>query len=289
MTTGTPAAEWRRLLVPPLILLSVVLGLVFVWFGAHSLLMLFAGMLFAVFLDACTRGLGYILPLSRAWRFGLVVLVLASLAALAIAWGVIRLPTQVRMLMQVMDSQLTVLESWLATFNIDLFGPGGRRRPVPVHRRSRPPVRPRPVRRERRLCVRHNDDRHRLPRPLLRRPAGGLSRRRAGLRPARRPAAHARGDERDGPSPARLATGPARAQHHRCRGAGGDALLARRAWAGPARGAGRRGQLHSLSRATDRRPAGRPGDDAARPADAGLGHGDVLPRSRQSKASSSPR
>ena len=82
MTTGTAAAEWRRILVPPLILLAVVAGVVFAWYSAHSLLMLFAGILFAVFLDACTRGLGYLLPLSRAWRFGLVALVLAVLAAL---------------------------------------------------------------------------------------------------------------------------------------------------------------------------------------------------------------
>src|SRR5688572_31182241 len=79
MTTGRPAAEWRRILVPPFILLAFVAGAAFAWYSAHSLLMLFAGILFAVFLDACTRGLGYILPLSRAWRFGLVALVLASL------------------------------------------------------------------------------------------------------------------------------------------------------------------------------------------------------------------
>lgn len=126
MTTETGGADWRRILVPLLILLAVAAGLVFAWYGAHSLLMLFAGILFAVFLDACTRGLGYILPLPRAWRFGLVVLALASLAALAVAWGIIRLPAQARMLMQVMDSQLTVLESYLAAFGIDLFGPGGR-------------------------------------------------------------------------------------------------------------------------------------------------------------------
>jgi predicted PurR-regulated permease PerM len=126
MTTGTAAAEWRRILVPPFILLAFVAGIAFAWYSAHSLLMLFAGILFAVFLDACTRGLSYILPLSRAWRFGLVTLVLGSLAALAITWGIVRLPAQARGLMQVMDTQLTVLESYLATFDIDLFGPGGR-------------------------------------------------------------------------------------------------------------------------------------------------------------------
>ena len=126
MSTETGGANGRRIFAPPLILLAIVAGLAFAWYGAHSLLTLFAGILFAAFLDACTRGLGNMLPLSRAWRFGLVVLVLASLAALAIGWGVIRLPGQARMLMQVMDTQLTVLENYLATFGVDLFGPGGR-------------------------------------------------------------------------------------------------------------------------------------------------------------------
>ena len=120
MLTGAGA------LAPALILLAVVAGLVFAWYSAHSLLMLFAGILVAVFLDACARGLGHIIPAARAWRFALVVLALASLAALAIVWGIVRLPAQARMLMQVMDSQLTVLENYLANFDIDLFGPGGR-------------------------------------------------------------------------------------------------------------------------------------------------------------------
>ena len=68
MTTGTGGPEWRRILVPPLIFLAVVIGLVLIWFSAHSLLMLFAGILFAVFLDACTRGLAYVLPVARRWR-----------------------------------------------------------------------------------------------------------------------------------------------------------------------------------------------------------------------------
>ena len=174
MTTETGGADWRRILVPPFIVLAVVLGLVFVWYSAHSLLMLFAGILFAVFLDACTRGLGYILPMARAWRFGLVALVLASLAALAIVWGIIRLPAQARMLLQVMDTQLTVLENYLATFGIDLFGPGGRHDlsqfiadPGRLFGHVQYAV-------SGAYVVRNHDHRHHLPRPVLRRPADGL-------------------------------------------------------------------------------------------------------------------
>ena len=114
----------------PLALVAAVLAIVVVlalsWYYAASLLLLFAGILFAVLLDACTRGLAPIVPLSRPWRFGLVVLAFGFIAASAIGWGVDRVPAQARHLIRVMDGQLAVLESHLAAFDIDLFGPGGR-------------------------------------------------------------------------------------------------------------------------------------------------------------------
>lgn len=126
---STPAgtvAAWRHIATLPFIVLAVAAGLAFLWYSAPSLLLLFAGILFAVLLDACTRGLGRILPLGRPWRYALVVLVIGSCAALVVAWGIVRLPGQVHALIQVMDAQLTVLERELANFGIDLFGPDGR-------------------------------------------------------------------------------------------------------------------------------------------------------------------
>ena len=117
---------WSRVLALPLTVLAVAVGLALVLYTAPSLLLLFAGILFATLLDACTRGLGRILPVARAWRFALVTLVFASLAALAIGWGIVRFPAQAQMLMKVMDTQLGILEAQLETFGIDLFGPGGR-------------------------------------------------------------------------------------------------------------------------------------------------------------------
>jgi predicted PurR-regulated permease PerM len=118
------------LLEIPLALASTVLAIVAVlalsWYYAASLLLLFAGILFAVLLDACTRGLGRIVPLSRPWRFGLIMLAFGCVAALAIGWSLDRVPAQARNLIRVMDAQLGVLESHLAAFDIDLFGPGGR-------------------------------------------------------------------------------------------------------------------------------------------------------------------
>jgi predicted PurR-regulated permease PerM len=119
-------APGPRVRVSPLIVLGAAAGLAFVWYYAPSLLLLFAGMLFAALLDACTRGLARVLPLSRAWRFSLVVLVLSGLTALAIGWAFVRLPDQASLLLRVINAELDVLERHLAAFGIDLFGPGGR-------------------------------------------------------------------------------------------------------------------------------------------------------------------
>ncbi|MBN9512572.1 MAG: AI-2E family transporter [Alphaproteobacteria bacterium] len=109
-----------------LTVLAVVTVLALSWYYATSLLLLFAGILFAVLLDACTRGLARVVPLTRPWRFGLVMLLFGCIVVLAIGWGLDRAPTQVRSLFRVMDTQLGVLEGHLAAFDIDLFGPGGR-------------------------------------------------------------------------------------------------------------------------------------------------------------------
>ncbi|MBS0525951.1 MAG: AI-2E family transporter [Proteobacteria bacterium] len=119
-------AAWRQVIALPLIVLAVAAGLAFVWYSAPSLLLLFAGILFASLLDACTRGLGSVLPLPRRVRYALVVLILGSAAVVVAAWAIVRLPGQVHALIDVMDAQLTVLERELAGFGIELFGPGGR-------------------------------------------------------------------------------------------------------------------------------------------------------------------
>ena len=112
---GTGRAEtapttWRGLLTLPLIVLAIAAGLAFAFYAAPSLLLLFAGILFAALLDSCTRGLGRILPLARPWRYAIVVLIFASVAVLGFAWGIVRLPAQAHALLAVMDSQLDVLE-----------------------------------------------------------------------------------------------------------------------------------------------------------------------------------
>lgn len=117
---------WRPAIAVPLIVLALVAGVALICYSAPSLLLLFAGILVAVLLDACTRALQRLVPLSRPACYGLVVLVFAAAAALALSWGIVRLPGQVRGLIDVMDAQLGVLERELEGFGIDLFGPDGR-------------------------------------------------------------------------------------------------------------------------------------------------------------------
>ena len=188
MTNETGGANWRRVLAPPLILLAVVSGLVLAWYSAHSLLMLFAGILFAVFLDACTRGLGSSFPCrapgGSAWS--------CSVSLARGAGDRLGRPRDAGP-----GAHADSGDGRAAHRPRELSGDlrhrpvrtGRPARPVAVHRRSRAAVRPRPLRRERRLRGRHQDDRHRLPRPVLRRQPGRLSRGRPEARVARRPRA----------------------------------------------------------------------------------------------------
>jgi predicted PurR-regulated permease PerM len=126
-TQGAVSAGWPNNLAIGLILFGAAVGLFLVWQMASSLLVIFAGVLFASFLDACARALNPIIPLSRAWRLTLVILILTALVALGIVWGAGKLPEQMRFLVRVMDAQLDVLQQHLLTFGVDLFGPDGGR------------------------------------------------------------------------------------------------------------------------------------------------------------------
>lgn len=118
------------LLAVLLIVLAVGLALALAWYNVASLLFLFAGILFATFLDACTSAVGRLLPVSRVWRFALVGIVLGILAALAVAWGIARLPEQARSTMRVIDAQIDVIQAYLAPYGIELFGPEGKADPL---------------------------------------------------------------------------------------------------------------------------------------------------------------
>ncbi|MCA1364526.1 AI-2E family transporter [Bradyrhizobium sp. IC3069] len=111
------------LLAIGLTVLVVAVALFLVWQTVSSLLIVFAGVLFAAFLDAAARALAPVLPLSRLWRLTLVLLLLSALAGFGLAWGTGKLPEQTRVLLKVMDAQVDILQEHLLSYGVDLLGP----------------------------------------------------------------------------------------------------------------------------------------------------------------------
>ncbi|HWJ71737.1 MAG TPA: AI-2E family transporter [Kaistia sp.] len=120
-------ARWRSGLSTALIVLVVLLGLALVWFTASSLLVIFAGILFAAFLDACARALRPVFPVSHTLRLSTVIAVLTLIVGFGAVRGAAQLPEQVRSLITTIDGQIDVLQERLLAFGIDSFGPEGGR------------------------------------------------------------------------------------------------------------------------------------------------------------------
>jgi predicted PurR-regulated permease PerM len=128
VTRDDPAAPTavdgrRSILTTGLALLATCVALFLVWQTVSSLLIVFAGVLFAAFLDAAARALAPVLPLNRTLRLTLVLLGLTALMGFGFAWGAGKLPEQTRLLLKVMDTQLDVLQKHLLTYGVDLLGP----------------------------------------------------------------------------------------------------------------------------------------------------------------------
>jgi predicted PurR-regulated permease PerM len=80
----------------------------------------FSGVLFAVFLDGLTRGLGHVLPLPRALRLTLVVLALTGLSLGLVAFGGATVTSQARDLGTTVRQQSETVRTWLKERGIDL-------------------------------------------------------------------------------------------------------------------------------------------------------------------------
>jgi predicted PurR-regulated permease PerM len=120
---GPATVDRRRgILATALTVLAICVALFLVWQTASSLLIVFAGVLFAAFLDAAARALAPVLPLNRTLRLTLVLLLLTALTGLGLVWGTGKLPEQTRVLLTVMDTQLDILQKHLLTYGVDLLG-----------------------------------------------------------------------------------------------------------------------------------------------------------------------
>jgi predicted PurR-regulated permease PerM len=117
----------RFTLADALTVLCVALGAFVLWRTSSSLLIIFAGILLASFLDSCTRALGRVLRIGRVWRLSLVILALTVLIAFGTIWGARKVPEQASFLFRVMDTQLEALQQRMLAFGVDLFGAEGSR------------------------------------------------------------------------------------------------------------------------------------------------------------------
>lgn len=120
---GDPGAAQRgAFLRQGLLLVMVALaagaGLFLAWQTASSLLLIFAGLLFAALLDACVRGLGRVLPIGRGWRLAAVCTLLALGTAWLAAWGGYSLAEQADSLIGLIGEQLRALRGGLRAIGI---------------------------------------------------------------------------------------------------------------------------------------------------------------------------
>lgn len=113
--TDTP---FRRGAAQALVALAAGAGLFLAWQTAGTLLLLFAGLLFAALLDAATRGLAYVLPVGRGWRLALVCALLTLVAASLAVWGGYNLVAQADGLVAVIGEQLRALRGELRDMGI---------------------------------------------------------------------------------------------------------------------------------------------------------------------------
>jgi predicted PurR-regulated permease PerM len=127
ISSRVPESIPRFTLAEALAVLAVALGIFLVWRTSSSLLIIFASILLASFLDSCALALGRVVPVDRVWRLSLVIVVMAGLMLIGAIWGARKLPEQASLLIRVMDTQLDVLQQHLLAFGVDLFGPEGSR------------------------------------------------------------------------------------------------------------------------------------------------------------------
>ena len=93
-------------------------GLFLLWRLAPTLLLIFSGLLFGVLLDACARGLAYVLPIARGWRVAIVAVVLAGAAIAGLVWGGYSLAMQIGGLLELLDRQITVLRQQMESVGL---------------------------------------------------------------------------------------------------------------------------------------------------------------------------
>jgi predicted PurR-regulated permease PerM len=114
----TATAARAGMLQAVLIALAGGAGLFLAWMAADALLLIFAGLLFAALLDACTRGLSMVLPLRRAWNLAIVSIAIAIAIAGLLFWSGFSVAQQINDFVAALNQQLHVLERGMAELGV---------------------------------------------------------------------------------------------------------------------------------------------------------------------------
>ena len=114
------SAGTRGLAAAGIAVVAFAAGLWLAWTAAATLLLIFSGILFAVFLDGLTRGLGHVLPAPRWLRLTLATLALAGLALGLTAFGGATLAREGRDLGTTVRQQSETVRTWLKDRGIEI-------------------------------------------------------------------------------------------------------------------------------------------------------------------------
>src|SRR5439155_16582543 len=93
--------------------------LVFAWYFAATLFLIFAGMLLGVALNAMTGLLGRVVPLPQPVRLAIVCLVLAAMLSGIVVLGGTTIAQQATVLTNTIKSQLVNVKTFLEGYGVD--------------------------------------------------------------------------------------------------------------------------------------------------------------------------
>ncbi|AWN46585.1 AI-2E family transporter [Methylobacterium terrae] len=112
-------ASTRSLVLAGIAVVAFTAALLLAWRSADTLLLIFAGILFAVFLDGLTHYLGRVVPLGHGFRLAIVSLLLTVLVLGMVGLGGATVAGQAERLSQTLRQQSGTVKSWLDARGID--------------------------------------------------------------------------------------------------------------------------------------------------------------------------
>ncbi|TVV75746.1 AI-2E family transporter [Sphingomonas solaris] len=103
----------RTLALAGIVILAAAALLALAWFASATLLLILAGILFGIFLDAMNRLLGKVLPFGHSIRLAIVCLLLFGALGSVVAVGGVRLSQETTDVSVLLDRQMKAAQTWL--------------------------------------------------------------------------------------------------------------------------------------------------------------------------------